>query len=179
MDFVVPPEDLLEQKLRFAVRVDRALGQRLVDGEALGWAECGARGGEDKSLHPGGHHGIQEVDPSIDVVTKIFGRIHHRLAHQRVGGEVHHGVGSGLAQSGGDLLGLLQVPENERHAGIDRFAVSLGEIVEYRHFMAEIEHLLYADAADIAGAAGNKNLHVLVFDGLESSNAVKQVASSG
>jgi hypothetical protein len=78
---------------------------------------------------------------------------------------VHDGVGGGLTQGGCDLLGLLKVAEDERHAGIDCLAMPFGKVVEHGHFMALVEHLLHADAADIAGPAGDENLHMLVMLG--------------
>jgi hypothetical protein len=42
-------------------------------------------------------HGVEEVDAAGDVVAEIFRGIRHRLADERVGGEVHDGVGLGAA----------------------------------------------------------------------------------
>ena len=76
---------------------------------------------------------------------------------------MHHGIGSDFFEGRGDLLRLLQVAENEARAGIDRFAVPFGEVVEHGDFVSLIEHLLHANAADVAGAAGDENLHTLVL----------------
>jgi hypothetical protein len=58
----------------------------------------------------------------------------------------------------------LQVSENEFGTGIDGFAMTFSEVIENRDFMAAIEQLLHTNTADVAGAAGDENLHKNFFE---------------
>ena len=69
---------------------------------------------------------------------------------------VRFGGGHGLA----DGRGRVEIADDERGAGIDGEAVALGEIVEHRDAVAAVEELFDADAADVARAAGDENIHV-------------------
>ncbi len=69
---------------------------------------------------------------------------------------------SGLAAASGraDGRGIVEVALDESGAGIDGEAVALGEVVEDRDGVAAVEELLDADAADVARAPGDENVHV-------------------
>ena len=93
MELSVPAEYLLEHQLRLAVGVDWLLRRNFVNGHRLGDAEGGAGGGEDEALHSLGDHGLQQVHAIRHVVAEIFPGIGHRFPDQRIGGEVHDGLG--------------------------------------------------------------------------------------
>ena len=67
--------------------------------------------------------------------------------------------GSLRAHRGGDFLAMLQVALDEFGARIERLAVALGQVVEDRDLVAGLEQLLHANAADVAGAAGDEYFH--------------------
>ncbi len=160
VDFVVPAEHFLEHQLRFAVGIDRALRERLVDRHTLGDAEGGAGGGEDEFFHAGLDHGVEQVHAGRDVVAEILRWVLHGLAHQRVGGEVHDRFRGGRAEGGLDDFALLQVALHEGGALVDGALVSLAEVIENHHLVARVEELLHADAADVPSAASDKDFHV-------------------
>ena len=152
-----PAKDLLEHELRLAVGIDRLLGQRLVDRHRLGDAEGGAGRGEDEALHPLGHHGLKQVHAVRHVVAEVLARIGHRLADERVGGEVHDGLGLRLMQGQLDRLDVGEIPLEEGRPRVDGEPVPLGEVVKDGHGVAGIQELLDADAADVAGSAGDQD----------------------
>ena len=73
---------------------------------------------------------------------------------------MHDGVGLHAGERGADGLRVVEVALEESGAGIDGAAVALGEIVENRDAEATVEELFDADAADVASASGDENVHV-------------------
>ena len=72
-------------------------------------------------------------------------------------------IGFGFLQRCADCPRILEIPNRERRARIDGAPVPLGEIVEDRDLMPRVEHLLHANAPDVAGAARDENVHPAVY----------------
>ena len=70
-------------------------------------------------------------------------------------------IASGLASATAleDLLAVGQVALDERGARIERQAMALGQVVEDGDLMAGVDQLLGANAADVARAARDENMH--------------------
>src|ERR1035441_4715750 len=96
MNPLIPLEHLLEHQLGFPIRVDGPLRQVLGHRQAVGRAVGRARRAEHELLHTAFDRGIEQLQAVADVVVKILAWVGHGLADQRVGGEVHDGVGPGL-----------------------------------------------------------------------------------
>ena len=56
--------------------------------------------------------------------------------------------------------GGLEIADDEVGAGVDGAAVSFGEVIEDGDGVVGVEELFDADAADVAGAAGDEDVHV-------------------
>src|SRR5207245_2739236 len=122
-------------------------------------SEDGAGGGENDFANPDAQHCIEKVQTIRDVVPKILRRILHRFADERVGGEMHDCIRSLLRQRFLDRLSILQIAFDKFGAGIDCAAVPFSQVIENRDAVAFIKQLLGANAANIAGASGNEDLH--------------------
>ena len=92
VNLLIPDEHFLEHQLGFAVGIDGTLRQIFGHRHAIRRAVGGAGGTEDEFLHAALHGGIGELERVDEVVVKIFFRVRHRFADERVGGEVHDGV---------------------------------------------------------------------------------------
>ena len=160
MDFVIPAEDFFEEEFGFAVGIDGFLGGCFIDGAVFWGTEGGAGGGEDEFFDVGGDHGIEEMETADEIILEIFGGIFHGFADERVGGEVHDGVWLGGLEGVGDGGGGLEIADDEVGAGVDGAAVSFGEVIEDGDGVVGVEELFDADAADVAGAAGDEDVHV-------------------
>ena len=159
VDLVIPPQDLLEHQLRLTVGIDRALRQRFIDRHALGNAERGAGGGKDEALHTIFHHGIEQVHAVGHVVAEILRRIGHRLADQRIGRKMHHGIRSEFlhGQTHRDTIGKIGLVKCGPR--IHGRAMTFGQVVEDGDFMPPIEHFLDTNAPDVPRASRDQNLH--------------------
>ena len=166
-------EDFLEHQLGFAVGIDRALRQILRHRHPVGRAVGGAGGAEDEFLHAAFHGGIGELERVDDVVVKILFRVGHGFADERVGGEVHDGVGLGGFDGVENVALLLRLAQNEFRARIHRRAMAFGEVVINRDLMAGVEQFFRANGTDVAGAAGDKNVHAKTMEGACGSSKSK------
>ena len=113
VEVAVPRENPLEHELGLAVRIDRPLRQCLVHGHLFGDAVGGAGGAEDEFPDAMSHAGVEQVDAGGDVVAEVFGGVGHRLAHQRVCGEVDDGLGLHLADDRVDEAAVAEIPAHE------------------------------------------------------------------
>ena len=64
-----------------------------------------------------------------------------------------------FARIGSDRLSIRQIAFDKNSARIDRGAMPFGQVIEDRDLVAFVEKQLGADAADVTGAADDKNLH--------------------
>ena len=94
---------------------------------------------------------------SAQVVRPVLGRIRHRLANQRVRGEVEDGLDVAFGQHAGGLV--TDRGADERRVVRYRVLVAGGQVVEHRHVMPGREQVHGDYAADIPGAAGNQEPH--------------------
>ena len=76
--------------------------------------------------------------PTVCVVPKIFRRILHRFAHERAGGEMHHGFRLEFFERGSNFISAIKVALDKSRPRIDRRAMPLRKIVENRDGMALI-----------------------------------------
>ena len=129
VDFLIPLEDFLEHQLGFAVGIDRALRQIFGHRNFVGRAVGGARRAEHEFFHAAFDGGIEQLEPVDDVVVKILFRVGHGFADERVGGEVHDGVGPGGFDGVEDVAFRFRLAQNEFRARIHRRAMAFGEIV--------------------------------------------------
>src|SRR4051812_20631789 len=72
---------------------------------------------------------------------------------------MHDGFRLEGSEGGSNLLEVAELALEEFRAGIDRGAMAFGKIVENGNVMPFIEKQLRANAADVAGAADDENLH--------------------
>ena len=132
VNLLIPLEHLLEHQLGFAVGIDRALRQILGHRHAVGRAVGGAGGAEDELLHAALDGGVEQLEAVGDVVVEVLARVGHGFADQRVGGEVHDGVGPGLLDGVQDVVLLLRAAQDEPCPRVHRRAMALAEIVIHR-----------------------------------------------
>ena len=86
-----------------------------------------------------------------------------RLGDERQRGEVQDGVVA-AGQRGGGRLGVEQVDLLQPRALRDRRGVAAREAVEHGDVVAGVEQLGGHDRADVAGAAGDEELHAAQSD---------------
>jgi hypothetical protein len=110
-------------------------------GQWCGKANCLAQVGG--WIGAGGHQGIQQIQSAGHDVGVVAGGITHRLAHVGEGDKVQHRLGGVIAQQLLHRRAIGQVGHNQRH--LQRAFVD-GAV---------------AVAADVAGSAGDQNLHEL------------------
>lgn len=80
-----------------------------------------------------------------------------RLRDLDVAGEVHHGVGA--RQDTIEQRCVTDVTDHERGPGIDARTWAFLQSVQHSHFVAGAQQTANGDRADVAGAAGDKQLH--------------------
>ena len=95
----------------------------------------------------------------MDVVAEILRGVRHAFADEGVGGEVHDGVGAPFFQRILDVAPLLEVADDECCARIHGGAVAFGEVVKDGDGVPGIDEIFDADAADVAGSAGDQDVH--------------------
>ena len=70
---------------------------------------------------------------------------------------MHDGFSSGLSESELDRLDVGQIPLEKGGAGINGGTVTLAEIIKDSHRVTCLQELFHADAADVAGSAGDQD----------------------
>src|SRR6185436_14620979 len=101
----------------------------------------------------------EEVDAAMDVVAEILRGVRHAFADEGVCGEVHHGVGLHILQRDLDVVALLEVADDEFRPRVHGGRMAFGEVVKDRDGVAGVDQLFDADAADVAGTAGDEDFH--------------------
>src|SRR5712675_27035 len=156
--FAIVGEDVFKGELGFAIGIDGGLGMVLGDGDDVGLAVNGTGGSEDEVADAVAQHGVEKENAAGYVGDVERAGSFHGLLDEGFAGEMHHGVdgvaaediveGGGVAEIGlvkGDLRG-------------DGGAMDLAEVVEGDDRDAGGEQELGADAADVAGGAGDENV---------------------
>ncbi len=105
----------------------------------------------------------QQIQTIGDIVANVHERLFHRLAHQSVGGKVHHRLDIVGVERGFDGGPVGQLPLNEGRLGVDGRPVTVVQIIENDDLVALPDQFLGDDAADIAGAASDQDFHVYLL----------------
>ena len=172
VNFTIPDEHFLEHQLGLAVRIDRTLRQILRHRHAVRRTVSRAGGAEDEFFHAAFHGGVRELERVDEVVVEIFFRVRHGLAYERERGEMQNRIRLHRLDGGENVPLLFRLGENKVRARIHRRAMAFREIVIHRDLMSGVEQFFRADGTNIAGTAGDKNVHahsVEKFGGGESS----------
>jgi hypothetical protein len=159
MNLVVPAKHFFEGEFGFAVWADGARLRGFVDWQAIGRTEKRACRRKDDPPDISRDHGIEQIQSIANVVPKILGRVLHRLANQRVSGEMHHSVRPMSDKGSLDLLAIRKLAFNKMRPGINRVPMAFTEIIENGNFMPLIEQEFGANAPDIARAANDEDFH--------------------
>ena len=114
-------------------------------------------------------HRLEQRDRAAQVVRPVLGRVRHRLADQRLGGEVQHRLDAVGQHLGGAVA---QRALDERGAGRHRVGVPGGQVVEHGDLVPGRDQLRGDDAADVSGTAGDEHSH-------EQASLSRCAASSG
>ncbi len=110
-------------------------------------------------LHAVVDHAFEQIQPADDILAEIEKRPLHRLAHQRVRSEVHHGIGPMLGQGRIDRRPREQIPFDKRGLRMHRRAMPLRQIVEHDNRLAVGHQPLDDNAPNITRSAGDEDFH--------------------
>ena len=72
---------------------------------------------------------------------------------------MHHRLDPVLTEQLGEPVGIVQARLDERRSRVNRGAVAGAEVVYHHHLMPEPQERFDCDAADVAGAAGDEDVH--------------------
>ena len=151
---------LLDQQLRFAIRVDRLCGVILRDWYGFRLAIDRGGGGEHQRRRhiPRGQH-IEEHQRAPVIILQIALRFAHRLAGLNEGREVENGIGPPLVQQPADQRRVADIAGDQpRATDRDRLFMAADEIVQDHDIMSGLcQHQRHL-AADIASAAGDQDM---------------------
>ncbi len=160
VDAIQPMEDALQDVLGLTVRAAGDDPFLLVDRHALRIIEQIGGGGEDEAAHAVGHGLLQQVQAVGDVVAHVHEGLFHGFAHQCVGGEVHHRLDVVRVEQGLDGSPVGQFPLDEDGLRVDGGPVAVVQVVEDDDSVALFDQFLGDDAADVASAAGDQDVHL-------------------
>jgi hypothetical protein len=104
-------------------------------------------------------HALEQIQAGPDIVAEIKKRPLHRLANQRSGCEVHHSIGTMIAESSINLCPIREIAFHKNGRGMHRRTVALGKIVEYDNGLTCGDQLFDDHAADVASSAGDQDFH--------------------
>ena len=111
-------------------------------------------------------HGLAQADGGKEVVVVVFQRHRHRFAHGLEAREVNGAVDMVLFKDAVEGRPVAHVVFVEGHlfAGdllhaLDRPGAGVDEVVDDDHAVAAVQKLHAGMAADIPGAAGDKDIH--------------------
>ena len=161
-------EDPLDKKLGGAVGIGGAAhGEILSNGHGGGVAVHRGGGGEDEVLHAVTAHGVEQHQAVDQVVGIVLQRLADTLAHGLESGEVHHGVNAGiLLKQRLHLVGLTQVRLDKGNGlahdllhPAQRLLAGVYQVIHHDDVVARLDQFHTGMAADIAGAAADKNRH--------------------
>ena len=159
VDPAVPVENLLKAEFGFTVRIDRMLGGVFLDRNFLRFPEGGRRAGEHKGFDAAFHGRVRKVDCVGKVVVEVFARILHGFADQGEGGKVHDGVVFPVFDDLDQVVAVAQIGFDEFGSRVDGLDMSGDQIIENGDFIASVQQVFGAGAADITRSSGHKNTH--------------------
>ena len=117
---------------------------------------------------------LQQVRAGDEIVAQILERQLHALADERERGEVHDPVDTlMLLKQPRDRVSVAQVALNKGCVGRHGLTMTLVEVIEHHDLVAGREQLGRGDAADIAGATGDKYFQIsLLYNQAVSSTGI-------
>ena len=145
-------------ELRRAVGVLRPRRRALGNRNLVGLTVDRAGGAEHEPRHLVSDHRLEQVQGAGDVRAVVALGVLDRLADQRERGEVQHSVETGC-QRLLDLVGIAQVPDDQLRLRRNGLAMAAFEVVQHDNLVAIRDQHTRDDRADVAGAAGDKELH--------------------
>ena len=154
-----PVQGAFHDELALAIRTARDDALVLRNGHALGLVKEVGGGGQDEFLHPVVAHGLHEIETIVRVFLEILEGLLHGLAHERVGGKVHHGLRLVFGDGGADFRFDRQITPHEYSLGMHGGAMPLIEIVKHHDFMSLRDEVFRGDAADVSGSTCNEHFH--------------------
>ena len=141
-----------------------ACGCAFVDRHADRIAVGRAGGREDDAVDAGGVHRVEQVQRADGVVAEVLRRVAHRLADERIGGEVNDGIHGmarqHLAQIAPDRTGCRRSIGPHFTAQSWPWLRSSKTMGEWPDVGQELRRV----AADVAGPAGHQYTHGLFID---------------
>ena len=156
MHLTSPAQRPLDHPFTVAIsrlRVDRrVLGDRRI---AVQIEQRGG-GGQHEPPHAMPHAAVDQPDAVGGVVQQIAHRHAHAFAHLRQGGEVEHRVPVAVRQHGVDRRAVIQVRDNQCHAGRNRLAMARQQIIQHGHTVTPVQQRSNQMAADITCPAGDQ-----------------------
>jgi hypothetical protein len=130
VNLVVPAQDSLEHQLRLAVRIDRPLRERLVDRQAIGRTECGARRAENETPAANASMASSRLIPPETLLRKYFDGFSIDSPTSAFAAKCITAFRLHLFERASMSPLLLQVADDQFGARIDRAAMAFGEVVE-------------------------------------------------
>src|SRR6185437_4434009 len=121
----------------------------------------GGGGREHEALDPGAAHGLEQSDAAQCVVFKILARRGDGLTDFDEGGHVDHRVDAVLGQDALERLLVADVTLDPGAALRHRVPVAVRQVVVDHDGVTQGEQRLGHHTADVAGAAGDENVHTL------------------
>jgi hypothetical protein len=150
----------------------------LAEGHAGVAAIDAGAGGVDQVLHTVVAATLQDVGEARDIALDIGMRIHQRIAHPGLGGQMHHAVEPVLLEQRLHARAVRHIQLHELKARLAReprqaVMLELGvvvvvQIVQAHHLVAAGEQDLADMHADKAGRAGNQDFHAISSGNLGS-----------
>ncbi len=147
----------LGHQLGHAIGVDRPGGRELAHRAFLGHAVGGGGRGEDEVTHPARHRALDQRAAVGGVVPVVFERVLHRLRHDDRACEMHDRADAEALERLRDQIRIPDIALDQLRPLVDRPAEAGDEIVEHHHRPSAVEQRQHRMAADIAGAARNKD----------------------
>src|SRR5262249_24076976 len=128
---------------------------------ALGAAVDRRDRGEDEMARPGFDRGVDQGAGVDRVVAVVAERIADRVWHDDRGGEMDNGVDPMRGDERAYARLVSGIAGDERRARRHRPVEARGQIIEHHDLVSGLEEGVNHVAADVAGAAGNQDRHVV------------------
>ena len=103
--------------------------------------------------------GFEEIDTVGNVVAEIFRGIRHAFRYERVGSKMHDRFGPHPLHQARQFCLVCEIALVKLCAFVHRRPVAFAEIVEHDDLVSGIQEFFHTNAADVAGPAGDENLH--------------------
>mmetsp|Transcript_59718 Transcript_59718/g.129435 ORF Transcript_59718/g.129435 Transcript_59718/m.129435 type:complete len:259 (-) Transcript_59718:179-955(-) len=157
-------KDLLVEELGGAVRVGRAGGEGLVDGDARRLAVDGGGGGENNVAAAGSLHRLEQVKRALDVHLVVEQRLRDTLAHSFETRKMHHSRDAMLAEDIRERSLVADIHLVEGHAAscqlldtAQALLVRVAEVVDHHYLVAFLDELKDGVGANIPNAARDEH----------------------